>query len=111
MTRRYRPALLPSGKARAMTRQIALGAVIAFTVTVLVLSVWEPKPPVAAVPEPAPPIAITPLPLPPAVGTPAGLVLEQPIRPAMLKPENIARMVRRPPGSMLQELDAGVPAP
>ena len=91
-----------------MTRQIALGAVIAFAVTVLVLSVWEPKPPVAAVPVQAPTVAIAPLPLPPAVGTSG---LDQRLRPALIKPEGIARMVRSPPELMLQVIDAGMPAP
>ena len=91
-----------------MTRQIALGAVIAFTVTVLVLSVWEPKPPVAAVPPP-PPVTAQIAPLPPALATPSEV--EQPFHPATLKPEGIARMIRRPPPLLLQVLDAGVAAP
>ena len=36
-----------------MTRQVALGAVIAFAVTVLGLSVWTPSAPVVSPPAPA----------------------------------------------------------
>lgn len=99
MARRYRPALPPSGKACGMTRQIALGAVIAFTVTVLVLSVWEPKPPVAA-PAPAP-AAVAPAPVAPA--------FVRPPRPATLRPEAINRVIRQP--MMLQVIDAGASTP
>jgi hypothetical protein len=85
-----------------MTRQIALGAVIAFAVTVLVLSVWEPKPPVAAVPPPPAPAEPAPAPAP---------GMEKPFHPATLRPEGIARMVKRPSMLMLQMIDAGTPAP
>ena len=49
-------ALETSAMASHMTRQIALGAVLAFSVTVIALSLWEPKPvvdPPAATPAPA----------------------------------------------------------
>ena len=85
-----------------MTRQIALGAVIAFGITVLVLSVWEPRPPAPVVPAAtlvpaAAPIVVAPL-------------HEKPLRPLSLRPESINTMVRRPQ-IPLQVIDAGVPAP
>ena len=92
--RRYRPALMASGKARVMTRQIALGAIIAFGVTVLALSVWEPKPLLA----PAPP--------PPA----PALQKASPFKPASLRPEAIGRIVRQPLIVPAQLADAGAPS-
>ncbi len=49
-----------------MTRQVALGAVVAFAVTVLVLSVWTPSGPPPPTPEqlapqPVPPRAVVPM--------------------------------------------------
>jgi hypothetical protein len=82
-----------------MTRQIALGAVIAFAVTVLVLSVWEPKPPVAAVPPPPPPAAPAAVP-----------AFAKPFKPATLHPNPISRMVRQP-AMLVQVVDAGAPTP
>ena len=100
MAGRYRPALPPSGKARCMTRQIALGAVIAFAVTVLALSVWEPKAPVAAV-APPPVAAVPPMP-----------VMAKPVKSATLRPDGIGRSMRslalQP---LMQAVDAGAPAP
>ena len=78
-----------------MTRQIALGAIIAFGLTVLALSVWEPKPVIA--PAPPPPVAA-------AVAHP-----EKPFRPATLTPELTNRMILRPPTVMMQVVDAGAP--
>lgn len=78
-----------------MTRQIALGAVIAFAVTVLALSVWEPKNP----PPPAPAAAVVDPAMP-----------RQNLRPAVLRPEMIGRTVRLSP-PVLQLVDAGAPLP
>jgi hypothetical protein len=69
MWRRYRPALLPSGKPRGMTRQIALGAVVAFSLTVLGLSLWEPKPVVAPSPVPVAEVPQAPAAVPGVVKT------------------------------------------
>ena len=77
-----------------MTRQIALGAIIAFGVTVLALSVWEPKPLLA----PAPP--------PPA----PALQKASPFKPASLRPEAIGRIVRQPLIVPAQLADAGAPS-
>lgn len=41
MARGYRPALRASGK-RVLMRQVAIGAVVAFVLTVIALSVWKP---------------------------------------------------------------------
>lgn len=84
-----------------MTRQIALGAVIAFGVTVLALSVWEPKPPAAVAPAPTFVPAVAPVVVAPQY--------EKPFRPATMRPESINRMARQP--GMLQVIDAGAPAP
>ena len=100
MAGRYRPALPPSGKARCMTRQIALGAVIAFAVTVLALSVWEPKAPVAVAPPP------------PVAAIPAVPMLEKPIKSATLRPDGVGRAMRAMAlQPMTLPVDAGAPAP
>ena len=83
-----------------MTRQIALGAVIAFAVTVLVLSVWEPKGPAPAAPPPPPPAqAVDPM------------MFRQNLKPAMLRPEAIGRTVRQAPPVVMLGADAGAPLP
>ena len=79
-----------------MTRQIALGAVIAFAVTVLALSVWEPRAVVTAPPAPV----VVPVQPPPAD-------FQKPFRPAMLRDESINRMVIRQPVMMVEMADAG----
>ena len=104
MAGRCRPALLPSGKASAMTRQIALGAVIAFAVTVLALSVWEPRAIVAVAPVPVAIPAPVPAPLLPT------LSIQKPLRPMMLRPETINRSVRHPV-MMMEIVDGGAPTP
>lgn len=80
-----------------MTRQIALGAVIAFAVTVLALSVWEPKAPTPVAP--APPT--------PAAQAPAAAVISPVItKRVQLMPDLIARPInKRPP--LAAPLDAG----
>lgn len=83
-----------------MTRQIALGAVIAFAVTVLALSVWEPKPPVAQVAPTPPPVAPAEVP-----------GLQRPFRPATLRPDSVNRLVRLPVMLQAGAIDAGAPAP
>lgn len=74
-----------------MTRQVALGAIIAFCLTALVLSIWQPTPAEtpAPVPAPAPTGPVTPpttnpiaaprgdLQLRPAVGARAELLQRQ----------------------------------
>ena len=69
-----------------MTRQVALGAVVAFFATVIALSVWEPKAvvaPPAAVAAPAPvPVAMPPAP--------------KSFKPEMLRPEGMVRHIRAP---------------
>ena len=85
-----------------MTRQIALGAVIAFGVTVLVLSVWEPKAPTPVAPAATLVPAVAPVVIAPQY--------EKPFRPATLRPESINSMVRRPQ-IQLQVIDAGVSGP
>ena len=87
-----------------MTRQIALGAVIAFAVTVLALSVWEPKPPLAVAPPPAAPAEVAPGPAPAP-----RMLLAKPFRPEMMRPQDITRSVRTP--VLLPAVDAGAPAP
>ena len=77
-----------------MTRQIALGAIIAFGVTVLALSVWEPRP-VIAPPPPPPPV----------------MQKAAPFKAASLRPEAIGRIVRQPLIVPAQLIDAGAPAP
>lgn len=85
-----------------MTRQIALGAVIAFAVTVLALSVWEPKAPAPAAPAPPPPAAAQ---------APAPAVVSPVItKRVQLMPDLIARPInKRPP--LATPLDAGAPTP
>lgn len=78
-----------AGKAEDMMRQVALGAVVAFALTVVVLSVCQPKadeaPPPAPVATPAP--AVTPAPSngAPVVGT------ALPVKPLMMRPTNAIR--------------------
>lgn len=83
-----------------MTRQIALGAVIAFAVTVLALSVWEPKP---QAPAPAPRTAV------PTAHFPVQIA--KPLRPTMLKPDGLTRFIRSPVVVMQQAVDGGASAP
>ncbi len=73
-----------------MTRQVALGAVVAFFVTVIALSVWEPKAVISPTPAPAPAPAVP--------ATPANMMVKDPaaFRPAMLRPEGISRAIRAP---------------
>lgn len=89
-----------------MTRQIALGAVVAFAVTVLALSVWEPK---AVVVAPTPPPVVQPAPAELAPG------MVKPFRPATLKPETMSRSIRNPvvmlQPAVAMPADAGSPAP
>lgn len=86
-----------------MTRQIALGAVIAFGVTVLALSVWEPKPPPAVAPAQTLVPAVAPV-----VVAPRYL---KPFRPATLRPESINRIALQPMIQQWQVIDAGAPVP
>jgi hypothetical protein len=75
-----------------MTRQVALGAVVAFFATVIALSVWEPK----AVMDPA---VIDPAPAPAApAAAPSVAVAKDPraFKPVMLKPQGISRAIRVP---------------
>ncbi|MFZ5443511.1 MAG: hypothetical protein ACOZQL_26125 [Myxococcota bacterium] len=80
-----------------MTRQVAIGAVIAFAATVLLFSVWTPSP----APLPAPP--------PPPAPAPAVLVPNKEVR---LRPMEIKPL---PPGLIDRSLivqgarDAGTP--
>ncbi len=90
-----------------MTRQIALGAVIAFAVTVLVLSVWEPKAPAPAAPVAPPPAAA-------AVAPARGLdpmTFRQNLKPAAMRPEALGRTIRQAPAALLMGDDAGAPLP
>ncbi len=82
-----------------MTRQIALGAVIAFAVTVLALSVWEPKAPPAAPPPPPTAQAIDPG------------AFRQNIRPAALRAEALGRTIKKVPVDLAIQVDAGAPQP
>ncbi|HEY0880497.1 MAG TPA: hypothetical protein VGD87_03145 [Archangium sp.] len=77
-----------------MTRQVALGAIIAFTLTVLALSVWEPK----SETPPAP----TPTPVPAAPGE----VLVQPmmVKPATLRADVPHRQLLLRPGLVSPKL-------
>ncbi|HEY1087358.1 MAG TPA: hypothetical protein VGE37_06675 [Archangium sp.] len=70
-----------------MTRQVALGAIIAFTLTVLALSVWEPKP---EAPAPTAPAA-APAPVAP------GEMMVKPmlLKPASLRPDLPSRALMR----------------
>jgi hypothetical protein len=82
-----------------MTRQVALGAVVAFFVTVIALSVWEPKGVLAPTPAPAtaaPARVGETAPAPPP--GPANVMVRDPaaFRPAMLRPEGISRAIRAP---------------
>jgi hypothetical protein len=81
-----------------MTRQIALGAIIAFGVTVLALSVWEPKPVIAP----------TPPPTAPAVEAPK---FQKPFRPLSLRPDAVNQMIRPQMVLPAQAVDAGAPGP
>jgi hypothetical protein len=87
-----------------MTRQVALGAVVAFFVTVIALSVWEPK------------AVISPTPAPAVPPTPANMLVKDPaaFRPATLRPEGISRAIRAPvviaqPLAPVAVVDAGTP--
>jgi len=75
-----------------MTRQVALGAIIAFTLTVLALSVWEPK-------------TETP-PAPTPVQAAPGEVLVQPmmVKPATLRADVPHRQLRLRPGLVSPKL-------
>jgi hypothetical protein len=68
-----------------MTRQVALGAIIAFTLTVLALSVWEPK---AEPPTPPVPVQATPgeVMVQPMMVKPATLRADVPHRRLLLRP-------------------------
>ncbi len=82
-----------------MTRQIALGAVIAFAGTVLALSVWEPKAPVAVTP--------------PATAIPAMPLMEKPARSVtLLRADGVGRAMRNLAlQPVIQVVDAGAPGP
>ncbi len=83
-----------------MTRQIALGAVIAFAGTVLALSVWEPKAPVAVA-------------APPAAAIPAMPLMEKPTRSVtLLRADGVGRAMRNfALQPVMQGVDAGAPGP
>lgn len=92
-----------------MTRQIALGAIIAFSVTVLALSFWEPKnPPTEPPPAPAVPLA-------PAPVAPNGVSLKAPLlNPTRIRGElggGEALQLKRTPRAALELAitDAGSP--
>ena len=87
-----------------MTRQIALGAVIAFAVTVLVLSVWEPKAPAPAAPVAPPPAAAPARAIDP-------MTFRQNLKPAALRPEALGRTIKQAPAALLMGDDAGAPLP
>ena len=87
-----------------MTRQIALGAVIAFAVTVLVLSVWEPKAPAPAAPVAPPPSAAPARPIDP-------MTFRQNLKPAALRPEAFGRTIKQVPAALLMGDDAGALLP
>ncbi len=82
-----------------MTRQIALGAVIAFVVTVLALSIWEPKAPVAEG-----------LPAPVAAAPAAVPAMVKPIKTATLRPDGVGRAMRNMAlQPVMLPVDAGTP--
>lgn len=106
MSAGYRPVVAPSGKAVCMTRQVALGAVVAFFATVIALSVWEPKNVIAPAPAPAPASAPAPAP-PPTFANPKAF------KPAMFRPEGIRHTIRAPvqiaQPMLVPSVDAGTP--
>ncbi|MBL8910354.1 MAG: hypothetical protein JNM17_06590 [Archangium sp.] len=91
-----------------MMRQVALGAVVAFALTVLALSVFTPSA------EPTPPVVTTnPTPAPnPGAATP-GMRMAVPVRPMILKPSNAIRPEMLQPRQLqaieAPAIDAGVP--
>ncbi len=87
-----------------MTRQVALGAVIAFAVTVLVLSVWTPSCGPAAPPPPAPPQTLASEP------NPKMLQLKQ-MKPSLMRQDAFVRAVRgpMPTTQVVDGSDASVP--
>lgn len=89
-----------------MTRQVAIAAIIAFAVTVLVISIWEPKA------EPTPPALVAPVaaPTPPkSIVFKPGLTLdrEQRFGTAVRSPRMDARLEAR--AASLLGADAGAP--
>ncbi len=86
-----------------MSRQIALGAVIAFAATVLVLSFWKPSPePVVAVPAAAPAV---PIPFPETATKPLTLKTDS-IRSQAMRDALVPTVLMRLKG---QDGGAGVP--
>lgn len=106
MARGYRPALPPSGK-RVLMRQVAIGAVVAFALTVIALSVWRPTTG-SVTPAPAP--QQTPVPAP--VATPVPTARMAPARGDLQKVD-VAQFRMRPNVKMIRPMlppvaDAGV---
>jgi hypothetical protein len=92
-----------------MTRQVALGAIVAFALTVLVLSVCQPTANAPPPSTPTPPAVAQPEPPngAPVVGTVA------PVKPLMMRPAAVARPELIQPRALRNEpvvaVDAGSP--
>jgi hypothetical protein len=91
-----------SVKAETMTRQVALGAIVAFSITVLALSLWQPSSDVTATPPAVAPVPVQPVP-PPATMAPR--VDRMMLRPAAAaRPQFLQRQALP-----VMALDAGTP--
>lgn len=89
-----------------MTRQVAIAAIIAFAVTVLVISIWEPK--AEVLPPPATPAPAAPAPAR-GIAFKPGLALDRAERfgTALRAPHLDARVELR--AANLPGVDAGTP--
>jgi hypothetical protein len=83
-----------------MTRQVAIGAVIAFAATVLLFSVWSPSAPVVA---PAP-VVVQPAPPAAALERPVQLLQVKPLRPDVV---NRGMLLKLKQNALLTTHDAG----
>jgi len=85
-----------------MTRQVALGAIIAFSITVLALSLWQPSSEVTPTPPPPAPAPVQPAVAPPTMAPRAERLLLRPA--AAARPEFLQRQV-----VPVMAVDAGTP--